>query len=225
MERGEGAYVWDTDGRRYIDGLAGLFVVQAGHGRKELAAAAAAQAEKLAYYPLWTYAHPAAIELAARLAAMAPGDLNRVFFTTGGGEAVESAWKLARSYFLADGPARPGEGGRPARPRTTAPRSGRWPSPGSRPSRSRSSRCSTARPATSPPPTRQHCQSCGGRVHAGLRRRHRAHHPRGGPGDGGRRLPRARAERRRAASCRPTATSPGSARSATATACSSSPTR
>jgi adenosylmethionine-8-amino-7-oxononanoate aminotransferase len=103
MDRGEGAYVWDTDGRRYIDGLAGLFVVQAGHGRTELAAAAAAQAEKLAYYPLWTYAHPTAVELAARLAAMAPGDLNRVFFTTGGGEAVESAWKLARSYFLAVG--------------------------------------------------------------------------------------------------------------------------
>ena len=103
MDRGEGAYVWDTDGRRYIDGLAGLFVVQVGHGRPELAAAAAAQAEKLAYYPLWTYAHPTAVELAARLAAMAPGDLNRVFFTTGGGEAVESAWKLARSYFLAVG--------------------------------------------------------------------------------------------------------------------------
>jgi adenosylmethionine-8-amino-7-oxononanoate aminotransferase len=103
MDRGEGAYVWDTDGRRYIDGLAGLFVVQAGHGRKELAAAAAAQAERLAYYPLWTYAHPTSIELAARLAAMAPGDLNRVFFTTGGGEAVETAWKLARSYFLAVG--------------------------------------------------------------------------------------------------------------------------
>ncbi|MBA2625917.1 MAG: aspartate aminotransferase family protein [Acidimicrobiia bacterium] len=103
MDRGEGAYVWDTNGRRYVDGLAGLFVVQAGHGRKELAAAAAAQAERLAYYPLWTYAHPAAIELAARLASMAPGDLNRVFFTTGGGEAVETAWKLARSYFLAVG--------------------------------------------------------------------------------------------------------------------------
>jgi adenosylmethionine-8-amino-7-oxononanoate aminotransferase len=103
IERGEGAYVWDDKGNRYLDGLAGLFVVQAGHGRAEIAAAAAAQAEKLAYFPLWTYAHPAAIELAARLASMAPGDLNRVFFTTGGGEAVESAWKLARQYFLAIG--------------------------------------------------------------------------------------------------------------------------
>ncbi|MEO7429668.1 MAG: aspartate aminotransferase family protein, partial [Acidimicrobiales bacterium] len=99
----EGAYVWDSDGRRYLDGLAGLFVVQAGHGRQELADAAAEQAAKLGYFPLWTYAHPAAIELAARLAKLAPGDLNRVFFTTGGSEAVESAWKLARQYFVAIG--------------------------------------------------------------------------------------------------------------------------
>jgi adenosylmethionine-8-amino-7-oxononanoate aminotransferase len=99
MERGEGCYIWDTDGKRYLDGLSGLFTVQIGHGRAELAAAAGAQGEKLAYFPLWTYAHPNAIELAARLAHLAPGDLNRVFFTTGGGEAVESAWKLARQYF------------------------------------------------------------------------------------------------------------------------------
>jgi len=103
IERGEGAYVWDDRGNRYLDGLAGLFVVQAGHGRQEIADAAAAQASKLGYFPLWTYAHPTAIELAARLAARAPGDLNRVFFTTGGGEAVESAWKLARQYFVAIG--------------------------------------------------------------------------------------------------------------------------
>src|SRR5687767_7491305 len=100
IERGEGTYVWDSDGRRYLDGLAGLFVVQAGHGRQEIADAAGHQASKLGYFPLWTYAHPTAIELAARLAALAPGDLNRVFFTTGGGEAVESAWKLARQYFV-----------------------------------------------------------------------------------------------------------------------------
>jgi len=103
IERGEGAYVWDNHGNRYLDGLAGLFVVQAGHGRQEIADAAANQAAKLGYFPLWTYAHPTAIELAARLAALAPGDLNRVFFTTGGGEAVEAAWKLARQYFLAIG--------------------------------------------------------------------------------------------------------------------------
>ena len=99
IERGEGAYVWDTHGRRYIDGLAGLFVVQVGHGRKELARAAAEQAEQLAFFPLWTYAHPTALELSARLAELAPGDLNRVFLTTGGGEAVETAWKLAVQYF------------------------------------------------------------------------------------------------------------------------------
>jgi hypothetical protein len=103
IERGEGAYVWDDQGNRYLDGLAGLFVVQAGHGRQEIADAASRQAVKLGYFPLWTYAHPTAIELADRLADLAPGDLNRVFFTTGGGEAVESAWKLARQYFVTIG--------------------------------------------------------------------------------------------------------------------------
>jgi adenosylmethionine-8-amino-7-oxononanoate aminotransferase len=97
--RGEGAYIWDDQGRRYLDGLAGLFTVQVGHGREELADAAAAQARELAFFPLWSYAHPRAIELAERLAAGAPGDLNRVFFTTGGGEAVETAWKLAKQYW------------------------------------------------------------------------------------------------------------------------------
>ncbi|MEV4280227.1 aspartate aminotransferase family protein [Actinoplanes xinjiangensis] len=99
ITRGDGCYVWDSAGRRYLDGLSALFVVQTGHGRQELADAAAKQAAELAYFPIWSYAHPKAIELAARLADLAPGDLNRVFFTTGGSEAVESAWKLARSYF------------------------------------------------------------------------------------------------------------------------------
>jgi adenosylmethionine-8-amino-7-oxononanoate aminotransferase len=97
--RGDGCYVWDSAGRRYLDGLSALFVVQTGHGRQELAEAAAKQAGELAYFPIWSYAHPKAIELAERLASLTPGDLNRVFFTTGGSEAVESAWKLARSYF------------------------------------------------------------------------------------------------------------------------------
>src|SRR6202789_555413 len=101
--RGEGAYVWDQHGKRYLDGLAGLFTSQLGHGRMELAEAGAKQAGTLAYFPLWTYAHPRAIELAERVASYAPGDLNRVFFTTGGSEAVESAWKLARQYFKAIG--------------------------------------------------------------------------------------------------------------------------
>jgi len=101
--RGEGPYIWDDRGRRYLDGLSGLFVVQAGHGRAELASAAAKQAGELAFFPLWSYAHPQAVELAARLADLAPGELNRVFFTTGGGEAVESAWKLAKQYFKLTG--------------------------------------------------------------------------------------------------------------------------
>lgn len=97
--RGEGPYIWDAQGHRVLDGLAGLFVVQVGHGRAELAEAARKQSEQLAFFPIWAHAHPSAIELAERVAGLAPGDLNRIFFTTGGGEAVESAWKLAKQYF------------------------------------------------------------------------------------------------------------------------------
>ncbi|HZA12434.1 aspartate aminotransferase family protein [Mycobacterium sp.] len=103
ITRGHGVTIWDDKGKSYIDGLSGLFAVQVGHGRAELAEAAAKQAEKLAFFPLWSYATPPAIELAERLANYAPGDLNRVFFTTGGGEAVESAWKLAKHYFKLTG--------------------------------------------------------------------------------------------------------------------------
>jgi adenosylmethionine-8-amino-7-oxononanoate aminotransferase len=101
--RGEGPYVYDAKGRRYLDALSGLFVSQLGHGRRELAEAAAKQAGELAYFPLWSYAHPNAIDLAERVANYAPGDLNRVFFTSGGGEAVETAWKLAKNYFKVTG--------------------------------------------------------------------------------------------------------------------------
>ncbi|MBH1934022.1 aspartate aminotransferase family protein [Streptomyces sp. AV19] len=101
--RGEGTYIYDDKGKRYLDGLAGLFVVQAGHGRAELAEAAHKQAQELAFFPVWSYAHPKAIELAERLAHHAPGDLNKVFFTTGGGEAVETAWKLAKQYHKLTG--------------------------------------------------------------------------------------------------------------------------
>ena len=101
--RGSGPYVFDDRGKRYLDGLSGLFVSQIGHGRKEVAEAAARQGSELGYFPLWSYGHPRAIELAERLAGMAPGDLNRVFFTTSGSEAVESAWKLAKQYFKATG--------------------------------------------------------------------------------------------------------------------------
>ncbi len=101
--RGEGPYVYDAKGHRYLDALGGLFVNQLGHGRTDLAEAAAQQASQLAYFPLWSYAHPSAIELAEKVAGYAPGDLNRVFFTTGGGEAVETAWKLAKNYFRLTG--------------------------------------------------------------------------------------------------------------------------
>ncbi|WP_129657845.1 aspartate aminotransferase family protein [Rothia halotolerans] len=107
ISRAEGHYLYDDAGRRYLDGLAGLFVVQVGHGREELARAAAEQLRTLDFMPLWSYAHPPAIELAERLAAYAPGDLNRVFLTSGGGDSVESAIKLAKNYFKATG--RPGK--------------------------------------------------------------------------------------------------------------------
>src|SRR5689334_17695160 len=99
MVRGEGAYVWDDNGKRYLDALSGLYTTQIGHGRTELGEAAARQMGELEFFPIWTFGHPRAIELAERLASYAPGDLNRVFFTSGGSEAVESAWKLAKQYF------------------------------------------------------------------------------------------------------------------------------
>ena len=96
--RGEGCYVYDEHGRRYLDGLSALFCVNSGHGRTELADAAAAQIRELDFFTNWSYAHPRAIELAQRIAGLAPAGLERVFFTSGGSEAVESAWKLARAY-------------------------------------------------------------------------------------------------------------------------------
>ncbi|WP_166865211.1 aspartate aminotransferase family protein [Salinibacterium sp. ZJ70] len=101
--KGEGHHIFDSRGKKYFDGLSGLFVVNAGHGRKRLAEVAAKQAEELAFFPLWSYAHPAAIELADKLADYAPGDLNHVFFTTGGGEAVETAFKLAKYFWKLQG--------------------------------------------------------------------------------------------------------------------------
>jgi len=103
ITKGQGWTIWDDRGNEYIDALAGLFVTNVGHGRTEIAEAMAKQASELAFFPLWSYAHPRAIELAERLAHHAPGDLNRVFFTTGGGEAVETAWKLAKQYFKLTG--------------------------------------------------------------------------------------------------------------------------
>jgi len=103
ITRGEGSYVYDEHGKRYLDGLSALFCVNAGHGRTEIGEAAAAQVKDLGFYTNWSYAHPKAIELAARVAELAPGDLNRVFFTSGGSEAVESAWKLSRQFHKLNG--------------------------------------------------------------------------------------------------------------------------
>ncbi len=102
--RGEGCYLEDANGKRYLDALAGLFAVQIGYSYgEEIGEAAAAQMRELPFYTNWSYAHPRAIELAAEVASLAPGDLNRVFFVSGGSEAVESAWKLARQYHSARG--------------------------------------------------------------------------------------------------------------------------
>src|SRR3954468_18822639 len=101
--RGEGSYVWDERGNRYLDGLSALFCVNAGHGRTEIGDAAQRQIDELGFYTNWTFAHPRSIELAAKIAELAPGDLNRVFFTSGGSEAVESAFKLVRQFHKCTG--------------------------------------------------------------------------------------------------------------------------
>jgi adenosylmethionine-8-amino-7-oxononanoate aminotransferase len=103
MVRAEGCYVWDQNGKRYLDGLSSLFCVNIGHGRAEVGQAGADQSARLEYYPTWGAAHPPAIELAERIASLAPGDLNRVFFTSGGGESVESALKLVRQFHKLSG--------------------------------------------------------------------------------------------------------------------------
>ena len=101
--RGEGCYLWDEHGNRYFDGLSALFCSNIGHGRQEVGQAGADQAGELEFVTNWSYAHPQAITLAARIADLAPGDLNRVFFTSGGSEAVESAIKLSRQFHKLNG--------------------------------------------------------------------------------------------------------------------------
>jgi adenosylmethionine-8-amino-7-oxononanoate aminotransferase len=102
--RGEGCYLEDANGKRYLDALAGLFAVQIGYSHgEEIGQAALAQMKELPFYTNWSYAHPRAIELAHEVAQLAPGDLNKVFFVSGGSEAVEAAWKLARQWHLVRG--------------------------------------------------------------------------------------------------------------------------
>lgn len=103
IERGEGCYVWDTDANKYLDGLAGLFCTNLGHGRHDLTAAAAKQMDQLAYFPNWGTSTPSTAEAASMIAAQAPGDISEVFFVNSGSEAVESALKFARNYHLAKG--------------------------------------------------------------------------------------------------------------------------
>ncbi len=104
MVSGNGCYTEDEDGERYLDGLAGLFCSNIGHGRSDLAAAAAKQSEKLAFFPNWGMATPPTIEAATMIADFAPGDdLSEVFFVSSGSEAVESAVKFARNYHVARG--------------------------------------------------------------------------------------------------------------------------
>jgi adenosylmethionine-8-amino-7-oxononanoate aminotransferase len=102
--RGDGCYLEDWNGKRYLDALAGLFAVNIGYSYgDEMGEAAAAQMRELPFYTNWSYAHPRAIELAHEIASLTPGDLNRVFFVSGGSEAVETAWKLARQFHMARG--------------------------------------------------------------------------------------------------------------------------
>jgi adenosylmethionine-8-amino-7-oxononanoate aminotransferase len=102
---GEGCYVTDEKGNRYIDGLAGLFTTQVGHGRVELAEAASKQMKELGFFPHWSFQHPRSLELAAKISEIAPGDLDSTFFVYSGSEAVETIIKLARQYHKANGEA------------------------------------------------------------------------------------------------------------------------
>ncbi|WP_020673218.1 aspartate aminotransferase family protein [Amycolatopsis nigrescens] len=105
--RGEGSYLFDTEGQRHLDGLAGLFCVNMGHGRADIARAASDQVGTLAYATNWGSAHPPAIEAATLIAELAPGDLGTTFFVNSGSEAVETALKFARQYHRSKGaPAR-----------------------------------------------------------------------------------------------------------------------
>ena len=213
--RGDGCYVYDEHGNRYLDGLSALFCVNAGHGRTELGEAAARQVEELDFYTLWSYAHPRAIELATRIASLAPGDLNRVFFTSGGSEAVESALKLARNYhrmlgkgqkhkLIAREIAYHGTSlGRPLGDRDPRP-----------PLAVRA-----ARPGRLPRPQHQRLPLAGGPPPALGGERDRGADRIRGARDGRRGDHRAGPERRRLLRRRPMATSSGCARSATATTC------
>ena len=154
LDRGEGCHVFDTRGRRYIDALSSLFCCQIGYSHgEEMAAASAQQINRLAFNTNWSTAHPPAIDLATELAARAPDGIEHVFFTCGGSESVETAWKLVRHFHLANGEPQRTRRSRATSP-TTASRSGR--------SRSRASSASASRsgrPPSRPPTCRTRCRS------------------------------------------------------------------
>ena len=213
---GEGCYVYDADGKRYLDGLAALFCVNVGHGRPELARGRGQRRCASS-----TSTRPGATRTRARSSsrrgspALTPGDLNRVFFTSGGSEAVESALKLARAYHRLTGNGQKTRSSR-ARSPTTARRSARSPRPASRLAARRSSRSRPAA-ATCPTPTATAGRADRDPLWAAdaIARADRVR----GTRDGGRRDPRAGAERRRLHRRRRTATSSACARSATRTTC------
>jgi adenosylmethionine-8-amino-7-oxononanoate aminotransferase len=104
LERADGPYVYDVHGRRYVDGLSSLFCSQLGYGYgEEMGQVAAAQLRRLPFNTNWATAHPPAIDLAGRLARLAPEGIEHAFFTSGGSESVEAAWKLVRQYHVANG--------------------------------------------------------------------------------------------------------------------------
>ena len=104
MVRGEGAYVWNAEGEKFIDGIGGLWFANVGFGRQELIDAATRQLGMLPQYSYFTdIGNPPATELAAKLAELAPGDLNHVFYSTGGSAANDTAVRLAHFYFSALG--------------------------------------------------------------------------------------------------------------------------
>jgi putrescine---pyruvate transaminase len=104
IARGDGAVVWDEDGKEYIDGTASLWNVNVGHGRTEIVEAAMAQMRELASYQVFgVFANRPALDLAERLASLAPLDDPRIFLGSGGGDAIDTAAKLARRYFAAIG--------------------------------------------------------------------------------------------------------------------------
>ena len=221
IARGEGCYVYDEHGKRYLDGLSALFCVNSGHGREELADAAAAQMRELAFFTNWSYAHPRAIELAAKIASLTPAGLNRVFFTSGGSEAVESAWKLTRNYHRLRGD----DGRTKIIARDLAYHGTSLGALAATGLPSLKEQFAPVTPGGCHVPNTNSLPRAGRPRPAVDGRRDRGADPRGGARDRRRPSSSSRSRTPAAASPRPTATSSACARSATATACCSSPTR